>query len=539
MKNYLILISLLLSVCVLSAQRVTIVDDFEGNGTVPAWVGDDCGVNPTLPNPFVNPDNRSATVLEYHDTGGAFANIRFDVDDNFILSGDHSFSFKVYVPSEGLTGNQPNQVSLKLQNGDLPAPWSTQSEVIKTLELDIWQEITVNFATDNFINLDPNSPPPTTRSDFNRMLLQVNGENNNDRVLAYVDDFRYEATVPEEPSFDCLVWSDEFDGQGAIDETKWFHQTQLPLPDGWFNGEIQHYTDREENSYQENGRLHLVAQRERFTDQGVTKNFTSARLNSKFAFTYGRVDIRAKLPTGVGTWPALWMLGRNIDEDGAYWENQGFGTTPWPACGEIDIMEHWGDNQNYVSSAMHTPSSFGGTVNVGGTVIPTASTEFHVYSMVWTEEKIEFSVDGVVHYTYNPPVKNAQTWPFDAPQYLLFNVAMLPNVSASFSSSAMEIDYVRVYESCTTSTSETNRIGILRSYPNPVLESLTLELPVATSGTAQIRLVNLKGQEVRQFSVPVSGASINVAGLDNLSRGVYVAITELDGRVYRTKFVKK
>jgi beta-glucanase (GH16 family) len=539
MKNYLILISLLLSVCVLSAQRVTIVDDFEGNGTVPAWVGDDCGVNPTLPNPFVNADNRSATVLEYHDTGGAFANIRFDVDDNFILSGDHSFSFKVYVPSEGLTGNQPNQVSLKLQNGDLPAPWSTQSEVIKTLELDIWQEITVNFATDNFISLDPNSPPPTVRSDFNRMLLQVNGENNNDRVLAYFDDFRFEATVTEEPTFDCLIWSDEFEGEGAADETKWFHQTQLPLPDSWFKGEIQHYTDRTENTYQDNGTLKIVAKRELFSDQGVTKNFTSARLNSKFAFTYGRVDIRAKLPSGVGTWPALWMLGRNIDEDGGYWDNQGFGTTPWPACGEIDIMEHWGDNQNYVSSAMHTPSSFGGTVNVGGTVIPTASTAFHVYSMVWTEEKITFSVDGVVHYVYNPPVKNAQTWPFDAPQYLLFNVAMLPNVSASFSSSAMEIDYVRVYESCTTSTSETNRIGTLRSYPNPVLESLTLELPVATSGTAQIRLVNLKGQEVRQFSVPVSGASINVAGLDNLSRGVYVAITELDGRVYRTKFVKK
>jgi beta-glucanase (GH16 family) len=313
----------------------------------------------------------------------------------------------------------------------------------------------------------------------------------------------------------------------------------LPLPDSWFNGEIQHYTDRTENTYQDNGTLKIVAKRELFSDQGVTKNFTSARLNSKFAFTYGRVDIRAKLPSGVGTWPALWMLGRNIDEDGGYWDNQGFGTTPWPACGEIDIMEHWGDNQNYVSSAMHTPSSFGGTVNVGGTVIPTASTAFHVYSMVWTEEKITFSVDGVVHYVYNPPVKNAQTWPFDAPQYLLFNVAMLPNVSASFSSSAMEIDYVRVYESCTTSTSETNRIGTLRSYPNPVLESLTLELPVATSGTAQIRLVNLKGQEVRQFSVPVSGASINVAGLDNLSRGVYVAITELDGRVYRTKFVKK
>ena len=134
----------------------------------------------------------------------------------------------------------------------------------------------------------------------------------------------------------------------------------------WYNGELQHYTDRIENSYVQNGHLYLVAKNETFTDQGVTKNYTSARLNSKFAFTYGRIEVRASLPIGEGTWPAIWMLGKNISEPGAYWETQGFGTTSWPACGEIDIMEHWGSDQDYVQSALHTPSSSGNTVNKGG-----------------------------------------------------------------------------------------------------------------------------------------------------------------------------
>ena len=142
-----------------------------------------------------------------------------------------------------------------------------------------------------------------------------------------------------------LVWSDEFDGNGAINSTNWFHQTQLPLGWGWYNGEVQHYTDRIDNSYVSNGTLKIVAKKETYTDQGHTKEYTSARLNSKYAFTYGKVEIRAKLPQGFGTWPAIWMLGKNINEPGAYWETQGYGTTPWPACGEVDIMEHWGSNQ--------------------------------------------------------------------------------------------------------------------------------------------------------------------------------------------------
>lgn len=242
-----------------------------------------------------------------------------------------------------------------------------------------------------------------------------------------------------------LVWSDEFESNGAVNSEKWHHQTLLPNGYSWYNSELQHYTNRIQNSYIENGLLKIVAIKENFTDQGHTKQYTSARLNSKFSFTYGKVEVRAKLPYGVGTWPAIWTLGKNIIEPGGYWTNS-FGTTSWPACGEIDIMEHWGDNQNYVQSATHTPSSYGGTINHGGQTISTASSEMHTYTLVWTAEKLVFSVDDVVHYTYNPPVKDSNTWPFDSEQYLLLNLAIEPNITSNFTQSAMEIDYVRVYQ---------------------------------------------------------------------------------------------
>ncbi len=246
-------------------------------------------------------------------------------------------------------------------------------------------------------------------------------------------------------TFGNLVWSDEFSTNGAVSATNWHHQTQLPNGNSWYNGEEQHYTNRQVNSNVNNGFLSIVAKKETFTDQGQTKQYTSARLNSKFAFKYGRVEVRAKLPTGAGTWPAIWMLGKNIIEPGAYWSST-HGTTGWPACGEVDIMEHWGNNQNYVQSAMHTPSSFGGTVNVGGQSISTASTQFHIYTLEWTSEKMTFSVDGTIHYVYNPAVKDANTWPFDSDQYILLNVAMQPGIDPLFTQSAMEVDYVRVYQ---------------------------------------------------------------------------------------------
>jgi hypothetical protein len=413
------LILFLFILCSITLNAQTVEDSFEGSGTITTWFGDDCGMNTNLTNPYQQGINTSSTVLEYNDTGGQYANVRFDVSPNFDLQTTNSFSLKIYVPSTGLTGSQTNQISLKLQDGTLGSPWVTQSEIIKPVVLDEWQEVTFNFETDTYINLDGGSPPPIQRTDFNRVVLQINGENNNDFVLAYLDDILHFDTAPNsnDPIYDELVWSDEFDGNGAIDSDKWHHQTQIPGGGSWYNGEIQHYTDRTDNSNVSGGFLYVTAKEEiGYNDQGVTKDYTSARLNSKFAFTNGKVEVRAQLPTGVGTWPAIWMLGKNINEDGAYWDNEGFGTTGWPACGEIDIMEHWGNNQNFVQSAMHTPSSFGNTSNKGGQTVSTASTAFHTYTLEWSPEKMVFSVDGVIHYTYNPATKNASTWPFTADQ---------------------------------------------------------------------------------------------------------------------------
>ncbi|MDC3132601.1 glycoside hydrolase family 16 protein [Flavobacteriaceae bacterium] len=263
-------------------------------------------------------------------------------------------------------------------------------------------------------------------------------------IQVFSQNLKSEKSNSPNPS-NVLVWSDEFDVDGPIDATKWFHQTQLPPGGSWYNKEVQHYTDRLENSYVKGGVLNIVAKKETFKDQGHTKEYTSARLNSKYAFQYGRVEVRAKLPIGVGTWPAIWMLAKNIKEDGGFWTDT-HGTTAWPACGEIDIMEHWGSNQNYVQSAMHTTSSHGNTVNRGGQTIATVSSAFHTYELDWNSERMIFSVDGVPHYTYNPKVKDAKTWPYDSPQYFLLNIAIEPIIPEEFTQSAMEIDFIRVYE---------------------------------------------------------------------------------------------
>lgn len=515
-----------------NAQNIS--DDFEGNGNISSWYGDDCGLDVNFTNPFQTGINTSQTVLRYFDTGGQYANVRFDADSNFEMLNNHVFTIKIYVPSNGITGNQPNQVSLKLQNGSLNEPWSTQSEIIKPIVLNQWQTITFDFDNDNYINLDGNSPDPIFRFDFNRVLLQINGENNNAQVVAYLDDFFYDTSnASNGPVFDNLVWWDEFDVNGAINSSKWFHQTQLPNGGSWYNGEIQHYTNRLVNSFVNNGFLSIVAKRETFTDQGHTKQFTSARLNSKFAFQYGRVEVRAKLPFGVGTWPAIWMLGKNIIEPGGYWTST-HGTTGWPACGEIDIMEHWGDNQNFVQSAMHTPSSSGNTVNHGGQLIPTASIEFHVYSLEWTAERMVFSVDDVIHYIYSPAVKNAETWPFDAEQYLLLNIAIEPEISANFMEDAMEIDYVRVYQESPLSTPITEQKSNLILFPNPILDELTIQIDENLVGVEAI-LYSLLGQKINSFTL---NNQQNTIDLSNLSNGIYFIKIESDKGNYASKFIK-
>jgi len=479
----------------LEAQSTQVRDDFEGGGTIATWIGDDCAINSNFSNPFSQAINTSATVLEYNDVGGQYANVRFELNENFDLSTDNIFTLKIYVPSSGTTGTQTNKVSLKLQNGQLDQPWVTQTEIIKPIILDQWQTVVFDFLNDDYINFEPNSPAPRERGDLNRVVIQVNGENNTDLVLAYIDDFFYNGSIATFPNYNTLVWADEFDTDGELDLSNWFQQTQLPSGGSWFNGEIQHYTSRQDNSFVTDGVLHIVAKKESFTDQGETKAYTSARLNSKFAFQYGRVEVRAKLPQGVGTWPAIWMLGKNIQEAGAYWEQQGYDTTPWPACGEIDIMEHWGTNQNYVQSATHTPSSSGATENFGGQFIASVSSEFHSYTLDWYPEKLVFAVDGTEHYTYEPEVRDANTWPFDADQYILLNFAILPSINSSFTEDALQVDYVRVYQNEETSSIPMNNTKQfnLNVSPNPAKDYTTISYNLSEDTDVKISIYNING----------------------------------------------
>ena len=188
----------------------TLEDDFEGNGTISGWLGDASTIDTNFSNPYPNSDNPSETVLKYSDIGGLYANVRFDTSSNLDLSIQNTFSIKIYVSSSDVSGNQVNKVSLKLQNNTLAEPWTTQTEIIKNITLDAWQTVEFDFKNGSFLNINSTSPAPTLRTDLNRVVIQVNGENNTDPVTAYIDDFNYyESTNDnnngEDPVFDNLV----------------------------------------------------------------------------------------------------------------------------------------------------------------------------------------------------------------------------------------------------------------------------------------------------------------------------------------------
>jgi hypothetical protein len=181
----------------LFSQVSNLNDDFEGTGNITTWTEDNSVLDTEFLNPFPTGINTSNKVLKYEDIGGEFANIRFQTDENFNFSENSFFSLKIYVPSNSITGSQPNQISLKLQNGNIVFPWTTQSLIIKSILLDQWQEVTFNFATDTYSNQDPSSPNPTSRLDFNRVVLQLNSEDNSDFVTGYIDDFFYNSELTD------------------------------------------------------------------------------------------------------------------------------------------------------------------------------------------------------------------------------------------------------------------------------------------------------------------------------------------------------
>ena len=520
------------------SQQV-IEDDFEGSGTISQWVGDDCDIDSSFANPYAQGINTSSRVLKYSDVGGQYANVRFDSNENLDFSNNNSFTFKIYVPSSGITGNQTNKVSVKLQNGTLPQPWTTQSEIIKYISLNEWEEITFDFENDVFINLDPSSADPIDRTDFNRVLIQVNGEDNYDHVTAYVDDFIFEESEggsdANNPVFNTLVWSDEFNYSGVVDSNKWHHQI-IPIINGtdWANGELQHYTNQLSNSFVSNGSLKIKAIRENYTYNNVTKPYTSARLNSKFAFKYGRVDVRAKLPAEAGTWPAIWTLGANINEVGNYFGST-YGSVGWPVCGEIDIMEQNGwDKTNLIGHLHYSNANTNVYQNEGSTTyIQDSSGEFHIYSLIWTENVIKILLDDVVFFER----ENTQEIPYDNHHYLLLNIAMGGNlggaIPSNFNNATMEIDYVRVYEESSLSSSNST-LNELIIYPNPTKDKLILKTPSHLIGS-NVNMYSTLGQSLSNFTLDEVNTSID---LSSLKKGIYLLKFQTDNGSFVKEIIK-
>jgi beta-glucanase (GH16 family) len=238
-----------------------------------------------------------------------------------------------------------------------------------------------------------------------------------------------QVTVTVNASVPTLFWSDEFNTDGAPDAAKWDYDLGAG---GWGNAELQYYTNRPENVIIQNAVLKITAIKENY----LGSPYTSTRLISKnkFAFTYGRVDVRAKIPAGQGTWPAIWMLGSNIN------------TVSWPACGEIDIMEHRGSELNKIFGTLHYPGRSGGNANGSTIVIPTATTEFHIYSLDWSASSIKIYVDNQLFHT----VTNTSSIPFNHDFFFILNVAMGGSfggtVDPAISTATMEVDYIRVYK---------------------------------------------------------------------------------------------
>ena len=230
-----------------------------------------------------------------------------------------------------------------------------------------------------------------------------------------------------------VIFTEDFE-QSFLDLTHWNYELGDGCPDlcGWGNREYQHYT--KENVLIRDEKLVIKA-----TKQG--DQYFSGRITTKdkIEFQYGTVEVKAKLPQGLGIWPAIWMLGHDIDEN------------YWPNCGEIDIMEYVGRMPGKIHTTLHTKDSYGVSKNTKITTLEEIETGFHIYKMQWDEDQIQFSIDDNVVYTFAPIEKTEEIWPFDKPFYLILNLAVGGyfggfEVDDSIFPQEFVIDYIKVYK---------------------------------------------------------------------------------------------
>jgi beta-glucanase (GH16 family) len=242
-------------------------------------------------------------------------------------------------------------------------------------------------------------------------------------------------SASKKPQLRKLIWSDEFNGSGLPDEKNWNFEDGKARS----NNEPQYHTRDLKNVRVADGKLIITTLLE--DDNGV-KKYTSARINTKgkFEFTYGRVEARAKLPSGRGIWPAIWTLGL---------------TGKWPACGEIDIMEYWGHDPNNVAANVHTGdyNHTKGTGRGGKIIFEKPYEDFHIYAVEWYKDRMDFYFDDKMYFSCKSKGEGPGEWPFFAPQYLILNQALWnnwkegePGIDDSIFPQQFIIDYVRIYD---------------------------------------------------------------------------------------------
>lgn len=243
-------------------------------------------------------------------------------------------------------------------------------------------------------------------------------------------------SMSQEPQWK-MIWNDEFEKNGLPDSNKWSYDVG---GHGWGNNELQFYTDkRNKNARVENGNLIIEALRENYKE----KEYTSARLvtRDKASWNHGKIEVRAKIPSGLGTWPAIWMLADKMPLN-------------WPDDGEIDIMEHVGYDQNFVHGTIHTKkyNHIIGTQKANQVTIPVVSDNFHRFQLKWDQETMYIGVDDIYYFKYKNENTGNDAWPFHNKMYLVLNLAVGGNwggskgVATDIWPRRMEVDYVRVYE---------------------------------------------------------------------------------------------
>ena len=389
-------------------------------------------------------------------------------------------TFSVDVSNEDLTSGCSPTVAGTFNN------WSSAYN-LTDIGYGIW-EATVDLNPNSYYefkfgicgwqleNLSPGGECTVTNYGYTNRFLNVTDDNLSLETYYYASCEISNGGEPGENGI--LVWADEFNAPD-IDMTKWSYDVGTGNW-GWGNGEEQYYTNNSNNSFIEDGKLIIKAIRQYYAGS----DYTSARMvtKNKGDWTYGRIEVRAKLPAGIGTWPAIWLLPTDYVYGG------------WPDSGEIDIMEAVGHLPGIIHGTAHTDhyNWFDGTPPPGGSLtVSDNNTQFHDYIIEWTENSIKWYVDDTPYFTYLNNNQGWSYWPFDQDFHLLLNIAIggtwggQQGIDDSIFPVQMEVDYVRVYQG--------------GGGPDPEGSEVTF-------------LVDMNNEQIDETGVYVSGSDVQLAG---------------------------